>query len=36
MRKLYIKTLYTLYKTCDWLRGKLLSAMIKAAASKTS
>ena len=34
MRKLYVKILYALYQATDRVRGMLLSAMIRAAATK--
>ncbi len=30
MRKFYITILYAAYSACDWLRGKILSLMIRA------
>jgi len=34
MRKPWFNLLYVCYKTLDWLRGKILSAMIRATATK--
>lgn len=35
MKKVWVKILYAAYQACDWVRGRLLSAMLRATAIKT-